>query len=58
MHEKQKESGVVPSSGNVSTAGSGKVSVSVKDIVQSPKVQRQVEAVKEIVIGQSKSKSE
>ena len=36
--------------GNVSTEGNGKVSVSVKNIVQSSKVQRQVEAVKEIAL--------
>ena len=54
MNEKPKDNRVTPASGNVSTSGSGKVSVSVKDIVNSPKVQRQVEAVKEIAASQSK----
>ena len=56
MNLKTKESRVTPASpsGNVSTSGNGKVSVSVRDIVNSPKVQRQVEAVKEIAASQSK----
>jgi len=35
----------LPSHGNVSTVGNGKVSVPVMDILNSPKVRRQVDAV-------------
>ena len=39
---------MIPKHGNVSTVGNGKVSVPVSDIVNSPKVQRQVTAAREL----------
>ena len=44
---------VTPATGNLSFSGSGKVSVSVNSIVNSPKVQSQVAAVKEIAASQA-----
>jgi hypothetical protein len=54
MNAKPKDNRVTPPSGNVSASGGGKVSVSVKDIVNSPKVQQQVKAVKELADSLSK----
>ena len=54
MNEKPKDSHITPASGNVSTVGNGKVSVSVRDIVNSPKVQQQVKAARELAASQTK----
>jgi hypothetical protein len=61
MNWKTKESGVtLATSSNKDTlsySGSGKVSVSVSSIINSPKVQRQVTSVREIAASQSVAKS-
>ena len=38
----------IPASGNVSTVGNGKVSASVKDIINSPKVRQQIRWAEEL----------
>ena len=61
MNWKNKENSVTPAtSGNKNTlsySGSGKVSVSVSSIINSPKVQRQVTSVREIAASQSAANS-
>ena len=61
MNLKTKDSRVTPvtsrNKDTLSYLGSGKVSVSVSSIVNSPKVQRQVTSVREIAASQSASKS-
>jgi hypothetical protein len=52
--EKPKDNRATPPSGNVSASGGGKVSVSVKDIVNSPKVLQQVKAAEELAANLSK----
>lgn len=60
MNAKTKGSGVPHAAtshkGNVSSTGSGKVSVSVASILNSPTVQRQVTVVREIAANQSANK--
>lgn len=55
MNFKTKDSRATPATSNKDTlsySGSGKVSVSVSSIVNSPKVQRQVNSVREIAASQ------
>ena len=49
LGRRENETAARPDHGNVSTIGNGKVSVPVADIVKSPKVQRQVQAVRELI---------
>jgi hypothetical protein len=57
MNWNTKESGVTPTTTSnkdtLSYTGSGKVSVSVSSIINSPNVQRQVTSVREIAASQS-----
>lgn len=53
MNVKVKNIQVTPATGKLSFSGSGKVSVSVNSIVNSPKVQGQVAVVKQIAANQA-----
>jgi hypothetical protein len=57
MNLKVKNIQITPATGKLSFSGSGKVSVSVNSIVNSPKVQRQVDSVRAIAESQATAKS-